>query len=154
MYLKENSSFEGSITAAGKSYIELDNDSTWTLTGDSEVTALTCDEDAINLNGHTLKVNGNVYEEGTAYSGEKIEIIAPASSGMGQMPPEGDKGQQPPKDGKQPPEKTDGMNGGEQPPEKFGENGDAEPPKKPDGNGPGGILERPDGNVEPPDKPK
>ena len=160
MYLKDNSSFEGSITAAGKSYIELDNDSTWTLTGDSEVTALTCDEDAINLNGYTLKVNGNVYEEGTAYSGEKIEIIAPASSGMGQMPPEGDKGQQPPegmvppKDGKQPPEKPDGMNGGEEPPEKFGGNGDAEPPKKPDGNGPSGILERPDGNVAPPDKPK
>ena len=66
MYLNDSSSFEGSITSAGKSYIELDNDSTWTLTGDSEVTALTCDKDAINLNGYTLKVNGDVYVEGSS----------------------------------------------------------------------------------------
>lgn len=140
MYLKEKSSFTGCIASSGKTYIELDGDSVWTLTGDSEVTTLTCDEDAINLNGYTLKVNGEVYEEGTACSGDAIEIVAPASSGMGEMPPGDGNGQppaegmEPPKDGKQPPEKPDGMKEGEQPPEKPGENGAGAPPEKPDGN--------------------
>lgn len=134
MYLKEKSTFNGCISSSGKTYIELDEDSVWTLTGDSEVTALTCDEDAINLNGYTLKVNGEVYEEGTACSGDAFEIVAPASSAMGQMPPGDGNGQspaegmEPPKDGKQPPEKPDGMKEGEQPPEKPDGNG--APPEK------------------------
>ncbi|MDO5156879.1 MAG: hypothetical protein Q4D51_13040 [Eubacteriales bacterium] len=140
MYLKENASFNGCIESSGKVYVELDADSTWTLTGDSEVTALTCDSDAINLNGYKLKVNGKVYEEGTACSGEAIEIIAPASSGMGQMPPgdgngqppENPEGMEPPEGGKQPPEKPEGMKEGEQPPEKPDGNEIGAPPEKPE----------------------
>lgn len=108
MYLKDGSSFEGSIASEGKCYVELDSDSTWTLTADTEIDALTCEEDSIKLNGHVLKVDGKVYEEGTKSKGDAIEIIVPASFGMDQMPP-GEENMEPPKDGKEPPEKPEGM---------------------------------------------
>ncbi len=131
MYLKDDSSFEGSIASAGKCYVELDNDSTWTLTADSEIDGLTCDGDSIKLNGHILKVNGKVYEEGTKSDGEAIEIMVPASSEINQMPPEGEN-MEPSKDGKEPPEKPEGMKDGEEPPEKpEGMKEGQEPPEKP-----------------------
>lgn len=128
MCLKEKSSFQGRIASTGKVYVELDKDSKWTLSGDTEITALTCDKNAIDLNGYTLKVDGKVYKEGTACSGEAIEIVAPALSGPGQMPPEDGK-EQPPGNGK------------EQPPE-----GGAEPPK--------GDMEPPKNGQQPPEKPE
>ena len=117
MYLKEGSSFEGSIASAGKCYVELDENSIWTLTADTEIDGLTCDEDSVKLNGHILMVDGKVYEEGTKSKGKAIEIVIPASSGMMPMPPEG-RGIEPPKDGKKPPEKPDGMKDGQKPPQK------------------------------------
>ena len=38
--------------------VNMTNDSTWTLTGDSYVTSLSGDTSGINLNGYTLYVNG------------------------------------------------------------------------------------------------
>lgn len=111
--LKKGSDFSGQIKSDGKTYVKLDETSTWTLTGDSEINALTCDADAIKLNGYTLKVNGKVYNEGTASKGEKIEFEVQKggtgndqpeppktpTGGMGQPPekPNGDNGQQPAK---------------------------------------------------------
>ncbi len=116
--LKNKSNFTGHIKSDGRTYVELDEASTWTLTGDSEISALTCAEDSINLNGYTLKVNGKDYKEGTACKGKKIEFEASKSdAGNGQPPemPEDEKGEPPKDDNGQPPKKPDGDNG--QPPE-------------------------------------
>ena len=80
-------------TASGKGevYVEIAEDSKWVLTGDSYITSLTCGTDSIDLNGYTLYVNGEAYEEGTASQGEAIEVTI-ESSGMGDRPdapPEG-----------------------------------------------------------------
>jgi hypothetical protein len=118
MYLKGSSSYEGAINADGEGavYVEIESGSTWKLTGDSHVTALTCDADAIDLNGYTLYVGDEAYEEGTASTGEAIEFTVSTSGGPGEM-------------------------GGE-PPAKPGEDGQGgpgadggEPPARPDGNG-------------------
>lgn len=106
LYLSENTSYEGAINAdnAGTVYVEIEPGSTWTLTGDSYVTALTCDADAIDLNGHTLYVNGEVYSDGSASEGEAIEFTLGSGGGMGGAP-----------DGMgEPPERPSG-NGGEPP---------------------------------------
>ena len=70
--LKNKSNFTGQIKSDGKTSVKLDETSTWTLTGDSEISALTCDVDAIKLNGFTLKVNGKVYKEGTASKENRV----------------------------------------------------------------------------------
>lgn len=145
LYLQEGSAFEGSIASAGATYVELDDDSTWTLTADSEISGLTCDEDAIILNGYTLTVNGEEYVEGTESRGDAIEIKASASANKEQMsPPDGN--MEMPKDGNAPDGKPEGMpedmssdmkdggkpsdmNGGDQPPQIPGGNGN--PPEKP-----------------------
>ena len=111
--LKNKSNFTGQIKSDGKTYVKLDETSTWTLTGDSEISALTCAEDAINLNGYTLKVNGKDYKEGTACKGKKIEFEASKSNADNGQPPEMPEGGngEPPKDGNgQPPKKPDGDN--------------------------------------------
>lgn len=91
LYLNE-SSYEGAINSegqAGEVYVELDEGSTWTLTGDSYISGLTCDEDAIDLNGYTLYVNGEEYKEGNKSEGTAIEIVSESSGNMeGQKPPE------------------------------------------------------------------
>lgn len=167
MYLKEKSSFEGSISSeknsddsdgssneksnessSGKIYVELDSDSTWTLTADSEISGLTCDEDAIQLNGYTLKVDGKVYKEGTKSTGEAIEIVAPTGNGGGQM--------QPPQDGENPPDgKMEPPANGEKPSENSNmeppKNGE-EPPAKPDGEDKQPPEQSKDGE-QPPEKP-
>lgn len=108
LYLSESTSYEGAINAdnAGAVYVEIESGSTWTLTGDSYVTALTCDADAINLNGHTLYVNGEAYSEGSASEGEAIEFTLSSGGGMGGAPgemgepperPSGDEGEPPAK---------------------------------------------------------
>ncbi len=111
MYLKDGSSFSGAINSSGQAgevYVEIEDGSTWTLTGDSYITSLTCGTGAINLNGHKLYINGTEYSEGTASSGTAIAVTQ--SSGSGQ--PGSDK--------------PDGMPGGEKP--------DGNPPAKPGEN--------------------
>ncbi|MBQ9044320.1 MAG: hypothetical protein IJ112_00040 [Oscillospiraceae bacterium] len=116
LYLTEGSAFTGSIDpdgAAGEVYVELTGGAKWTLTADSYITSLTCDADSIDLNGHTLYVNGEAYTAGTASTGAAIEVTVsegghgdmgePPSGEMGE-PPSGGKGGTPPSGGK-PPEK-------------------------------------------------
>lgn len=113
LYLKSKSSFNGAVNSdgqAGDVYVEIEDGSTWTLTGDSYITSLTCGTGAINLNGHKLYVNGKEYTEGTASTGTAIEVTV--SSSGGNQP--GGNG------GGTPPEKPDGNDGGE-PPAKPGE---------------------------------
>ena len=118
LYLKDGSVFTGSINPdgnAGEVYVEIDSGSTWSLTSDAYITSLTCDADAIELNGHTLYVNGQAYTEGNSSTGEAIEVTV--SSGGGQ--PEGMPGDMP----------GDGQGGpGGTPPE-------GNPPEKPDNAG-------------------
>ena len=118
-YLTDDTSYTGAINAAneGSVYVEIESGSTWTLTGDSYVTALTCDADAIDLNGHTLYVNGEAYAEGSASTGEAIEFTVSSGDGMGEAPGM-------PGDGSEPPAKPDGEGGpgaGGEPPAKPGE---------------------------------
>ena len=83
MYLSSGTSYEGAVNAdnKGEVYVEIESGSKWVLTGDSYVTSLTCDADAIDLNGHKLYVNGTEYVSGTASKGTAIEIKAEASTG-------------------------------------------------------------------------
>ena len=118
-YLTDGTSYTGAINAAneGSVYVEIESGSTWTLTGDSYVTALTCDADAIDLNGHTLYVNGEAYAEGSASTGEAIEFTVSSGGGMGEAPGM-------PGDGSEPPARPDGEGGpgaGGEPPAKPGE---------------------------------
>lgn len=143
MYLKDGSSYSGAINAdksSGQIYVELDENSTWTLTADSYISGLTCSEKSINLNGHKLYIDGKEYKEGSASTGEAIEIKEEAntngnSQGMDKPdgnPPSGEK-----PDG-EPPEKPDGSND-----------------NKPSGNPPGDgetPPAKPDGDNAPPDK--
>ena len=96
LLMTNKSAFTGAINsdgAEGDVYVELKDGSTWTLTGDSYITSLTCDADSINLNGHKLYVNGKEYKSGTASTGDQVEAKAVSSqNGGGQMgggtPPE------------------------------------------------------------------
>ncbi len=126
LYLKDGSQLNGSVNPdgqAGEVYVELDEGSTWTLTADSYITSLTCDADAIDLNGHALYINGEEYKEGTVSQGEAIEVIIESSGGPGGMP-DGQPPEMP--GGGEPPEKPDG-----QPPEMPG---GGTPPEKPEGS--------------------
>ena len=104
LYLTDGSTFTGSINSdgqAGEVYVELAGGSTWTLTGDCYITSLTCDAGSINLNGHTLYVNGVAYTDGSASTGDPIEVTVSSSGGMGGAPdgqggPEGSGGSEPP----------------------------------------------------------
>ena len=155
LYLTDGSALTGSINsegAAGEVYVELSEDSTWTLTADSHITGLTCDTDSVVLNGYTLTVDGEAYEEGTASTGTAIEVTVSSGNGggMGEKP-EGKPGEGGPGDGSSmgnPPEKPDGERpDGERPekpdgerPEKPGEGSSdmGNPPEKPDGEAPAG----------------
>ena len=98
LYLSESSVFNGAINSDGQSgevYVELKDGAKWTLTGDSYITALTCDKDSINLNGHKLYVNGEEYTAGSTSTGEAIEVV---STGGGNGGP-GDGGTPPDKPG-------------------------------------------------------
>ena len=126
LYLADGSTFTGAINpsgAEGEVYVELGGSSKWTLTADSYISSLTCDADSIDLNGHTLYVNGQAYEAGTASSGEAIEVTVTSGGGHGGTPPDGAPG---------------GENGG------HGGHGGT-PPEKPSGDAPG--------NGAPPAKP-
>lgn len=95
LYLTNGSVFTGAISQsgtegsssseAGDVYVELTDGSIWTLTADSYITSLTCDADSIDLNGHTLYVNGEAYTEGTAMTGEAIEQKMSSGGQPGEM---------------------------------------------------------------------
>ena len=56
----QNTNFEGEINSTGNTTLIIDNGSTWSLTGDSNITGLE-NSGTINLNGHKLYVNGVEY---------------------------------------------------------------------------------------------
>ena len=92
LYLKSKSVFTGAVNPdgqAGEVYVEIEDGSTWTLTGDSYITSLTCGANAVNLNGHKLYVNGVEYTAGTASSGTAIEVTVSESGGHGGNKPDG-----------------------------------------------------------------
>ena len=85
LYLTDSSTFTGTINSSGSEgevYVEIEDGSTWVLTDDAYITSLTCGADAIDLNGHTLYVNGVAYVEGTVSSGTAIEVTS-TGGGMG-----------------------------------------------------------------------
>lgn len=87
LYLKNSSAFTGAINSdgqAGEVYVEIEDGSTWTLTGDSYITSLTCGTGAVNLNGHKLYVNGKEYTEGTASTGTAIAVQSTGSGHGGE----------------------------------------------------------------------
>ena len=82
MYLSDNSYFTGAINTTGTSariFVSISS-SRWTLTADSHVSRLNCSAESINLNGHTLYVNGTAYTAGTARSGTAIDFASDRSS--------------------------------------------------------------------------
>ena len=91
MYLSDGTAYEGAVNSAdeGAVYVEIESGSTWKLTGDSYVTALTCDAGAIDLNGYTLYVDGVAYTAGSASTGSAIEFTLPTGGhgGPGGEPP-------------------------------------------------------------------
>ena len=90
LYLKDGSTFTGAINSdgeAGDVYVELSGGSKWTLTADSYITSLTCDADSIDLNGHTLYVNGVAYTAATSSTGSAIEFtVSSGGHGGGDVP--------------------------------------------------------------------
>ena len=56
----QSTTFEGAINSTGTTNVVIDSGSTWTLTGDSNITSLN-NSGKINLNGHHLYVNGQEY---------------------------------------------------------------------------------------------
>ena len=123
LYLSEGTTYTGTINAAneGEVYVEIEKGSTWVLTGDSYITGLTCEADAIDLNGHKLYVGGTEYTAGTSSTGTAI-TIATESSGK----PDGMPGEPP----------SGGMPDGEKPSGDFP--GDPPSGEKPSGDFPGG----------------
>ena len=93
LYLRSGSDFTGAINpdgAQGEVYVEIEDGSTWTLSGDSYITSLTCGANGVNLNGHKLYVNGEEYAAGSASTGQAIEIKVSTSAGGGTgAPPDG-----------------------------------------------------------------
>lgn len=64
--LAGGSSYEGAVNSdgqAGTVNIELGDNATWKLTGDSYVSSLSGDKSGIDLNGHTLYVDGQVWSK-------------------------------------------------------------------------------------------
>ena len=122
LYLSEGTTYTGAINAAneGEIYVEIEKGSTWVLTGDSYITGLTCEADAIDLNGHKLTIGGTEYTAGTSSTGTAI-TIATESSGK----PDGMPGEPP----------SGGMPDGEKPSGDFP--GDPPSGEKPSGNPPG-----------------
>lgn len=88
LYLQENSQFTGAINPSGEQgdvYVEIDANSTWTLTQDSYITSLSCVQGTINLNGHKLYVNGVEYDGESASVGSAVDVSSSSSSnGMAQ----------------------------------------------------------------------
>lgn len=83
MSLKNSSTYSGTINTANTAKsidLVLDKSSTWTLTGDCYISSLENeaeDNSNINLNGHTLYVNGKAITS-TAYSAAQTKTTAKA----------------------------------------------------------------------------
>ena len=122
--------------------MEIEDGATWTLTGDSYITSLTCGAGSINLNGYKLYVNGEEYVEGSSSEGEAIVVETSSSSGSHDGAPGSDgsssdshggpggdgSGHGPGSDGSEPLAKPDGDSSGHGP----GSDADgSEPPAKP-----------------------
>ncbi len=134
LYLSDGSSLVGSVNpdaSAGEVYVEISDGCTWELTADAHIASLTCGADAISLKGHTLTVGDASYQEGTASTGEAIEVEVSSSGNPDGKPGEGKHGDGMPGDGSEPPAKPEGKPG-------DGSN----PPAKPDGQ-PGDGTEPP-----------
>lgn len=139
MYMASGSIYEGAVNAdnEGSVFVRIENGSTWTLTGDSYVTSLTCEADSIKLNGYKLYVNGKEYKEGTASEGEEI-VFKTESSSSGKagtndgQPPEMPNGEKPSGD----PPSGDPPSGDrpELPPDANGGGDGKAPPAKPEEN--------------------
>lgn len=83
LYVSADSVFTGAVNTAdseGQIYVELAS-STWILTADSYVDALTCEAGDINLNGYKLYVGGSEYEAGTASTGTAVTITTGTNGG-------------------------------------------------------------------------
>ena len=105
LYLKDSSEFSGAVNSEGEAgdvYVELSDGSKWTLTGDSYISSLTCDTDSIDLNGYKLYVNGEEYSEGTASSGEAIEVKIESNGQKGKQDKPGKPGDGNPPGGEKP----------------------------------------------------
>ncbi len=90
LYLSNNASFTGAINSSGQDgevYVEIEDGSTWTLTGDSYITGMTCGANAINLNGHKLFIDGTSYTEGSASFGDPIAVQSTGNGHGGGNPP-------------------------------------------------------------------
>ncbi len=123
MYLTSGTTYTGTINGdnEGEVYVEIESGSKWVLTGDSYVTSLTCDADAIDLNGHTLYVGGTAYSAGSTSAGEAIVLSTSSSEGQGnQGGAPGDKPGDPPSGERpdKPGEGNDGPGDGREPPPK------------------------------------
>jgi hypothetical protein len=81
-----NSDYSGAINSEGTVYVSVPSGSTWTLTGDSSISSLSCDADSIDLNGYTLTVNGVAYTENTASTGSEVNDATDASSSSSTAP--------------------------------------------------------------------
>ena len=141
LYLSEGTTYTGTINAAneGEVYVEIEKGSKWVLTGDSYITGLTCEADAVDLNGHKLYVGGTEYTAGTSSTGTAITIATESSGkpdGMPGEPPSGDRpdGEKPSGDFPGDPPSGDKPQGdppsGDPPSGSPGGNG-GEPPAKP-----------------------
>jgi hypothetical protein len=60
--ITSGSSYTGAINKGGTVKVAIESGCTWKLTGDSYITSLSGDTDGIDLNGHTLYVNGVVWQ--------------------------------------------------------------------------------------------
>ncbi len=85
LHLWDGSVLTGAVNPAdeGEVYVELRDGAKWVLTGDSHVRSLKCDPGSIDLNGHTLTVDGEAYETGSASEGSPVEY---ASAGAAEHP--------------------------------------------------------------------
>jgi len=104
LHLWDGSVLTGAVNPddEGEVYVELTDGARWVLTGDSHVKSLKCDADSIDLNGHILTVDGEVYTEGTASEGSPVSGAsgsAPARPHDMPTPPDSGhgKGDKPPK---------------------------------------------------------
>lgn len=98
LILKDGSVFTGAINTDGEEgevYVELDGSSEWILTEDTYITALTCEEGSIDLNGHKLYISGTEYDGG-ASGGEEIAAVT-SSKGQGSTSFAGGHGSRPEK---------------------------------------------------------
>ena len=116
MYLASGTVYTGVVNAdnEGEVYVQIESGSKWVLTADSYISSLTCDADAIDLNGHTLYVDGAAYSAGTSSEGTAIEMVTESSGnggapdGMPGDPPSGDPPQGGPGgNGEEPPARPD-----------------------------------------------